>query len=388
MILTALGVAAICLWAAAIWAMRRNYSRSPCIDDEPVWQPAGVKPSSVLVVVPARDEERNISACLDALCQSRFPCLRIRVVDDGSTDRTPEIVKATARRDSRIEVITLRDLPDGWLGKSHALWRAASGAKEDWFLFVDADVRLAPSCIARAIAAAQRLQADLLTVIPAIETVTFWEVAVQAIIVHLVLLLLDVAAVNRPESTRAAAIGPILLFRRSAYERIGGHEAVRAEVAEDLRLAEAVKRAGLRLVLARGTQVAVLRMYDSLGSIVRGWSKNFHIPFNDRYWLAAPAVLLLVFFYGAPWLLPVVGIACGDRLGAAAGGLAALVALGARIDFAVLYGVTARRPYLAPLGAAVLGWILVRSVFKAVRRQPAHWKGRAVPVTPNPIHDP
>ncbi|MDP9001094.1 MAG: glycosyltransferase, partial [Myxococcota bacterium] len=347
------------LWAIAAVVVRHNHRHAPSIDHEAMAAPGEGNPQSVCVVVPARDEERNIGACLEGLCRSDYPRLRIRVVDDGSADGTPLIVAALARTDPRVELLRIDELPPGWLGKNHALWRGTRACHEDWLLFIDADMRVAPSCIARAVTAAQRRGADLLTIVPKLEMLTFWELAVQAVIVHAILLSLDSRNINDPASHRAAAIGPFMLFRRTAYEAVGGHEAVRAEVVEDLRLAEAVKRTGLRLVFARGTEVAILRMYDSLSAIVDGWSKNFHVSLGERSWHLPFAVVGLLFFYGAPWLVPLAGLVCGDFAGAAVGAAALAMAIAARLDFQRLYGVTAERAYLAPLGALVASWILV-----------------------------
>jgi chlorobactene glucosyltransferase len=377
-LITALASASVCAWGAAIVAMRHNGRFAPSIDHEELDETAAGARSSVCVVVPARDEEKNIGACLDALRRSDYPRLRIRVVDDASTDGTERIVADATRVDPRVEIMPAGALPEGWLGKSHALWIGTRGLGEDWLLFVDADLRVSPSCIARAVAAAERLGADLLTVVPAIETWTFWESAAQSIVAHAILLFLDTRAVNDPTSKRAAAIGPLMLFRRSAYEAIGGHRAVRREVVEDLRLAEACKRAGHRLVLARGPAVASLRMYDSLGAIVRGWSKNAHVVLQGKLYLAPLVVLGLLFFFGAPWILLLASVARADRAGAVASTLAVVATIAARIDFERLFGVAARRAYLAPLGAVVLSWIVLRSVVDVARGRPSVWKGRLV----------
>jgi cellulose synthase/poly-beta-1,6-N-acetylglucosamine synthase-like glycosyltransferase len=330
------------------------------------------------VVVPVRDEERNIAPCLDALGRSDYPRLRIRVVDDGSTDRTSAILAEAARHDPRIDVRTAGELPDGWLGKSHALWSGTRDAREDWLLFLDADVRLTPSCIDRAVAAATRRNADLLTVVPEIRVMTFWETTVQAIIAYSVLLWLDAGAINDGNRSRAAAMGPFMLFRRAAYEQIGGHRRVHAEIAEDLRLAEATKAAGKRLVLVRGTQIAAIRMYDSLGAIVAGWSKNFHVALEGKLWLAPFAASALLFFYAAPETLPLVALARADHLGAGLALCAAALSLAARIDGERLYGLPARGWSLAPLGGVVAAWILLRSVLRAAFGAPSTWKGRSV----------
>jgi cellulose synthase/poly-beta-1,6-N-acetylglucosamine synthase-like glycosyltransferase len=333
----------------------------------------------VLVVVPVRDEERNIGPCLEALSLSDYPSLRIQVVDDGSMDGTSEIVRRAAERDGRIRLMAAGDLPCGWLGKSHALWVGTRGAREDWLLFLDADVRVAPSCVGRAVAAAMRRDADLLTVLPRVRVVGFWEQAAQALVVHAITLWLDAGEINRAGGPLAGAIGPFMLFRRTAYEQIGGHQRVRGEVAEDLRLGEAIKMSGKRLVFARGTQVLTVRMYESLEAIVNGWSKNFHVALRGRLWLAPFAAVALVFFHGAPVALPLLAGIRSNAVGAAIGLATAVLAVAARVDFERLYGLPARRCYLAPIGALVVAWILLRSATRAVSGRPSEWKRRLVP---------
>lgn len=382
--ITASAVTLAAMWAGATWGMRRNHAGAPAIDEEPP-APFAERPP-LLVVVPARDEERNLGGCIAALLASVYGPLRVRIVDDGSTDATPTIARSFAERDERVEVLQAGPLPKGWLGKNHALHvgvSAGAGPGAEWILFLDADVRVSPTCLSRAVAAAERRRADLLTVLPHLEARSFWEVAAQTLAVHVILLSLDTHTINDPASPRAAAFGPLMLFRASAYARIGGHAAVRDDVVEDLRLAENVKRAGLRLVLTRGTSLASLRMYDSLGAIVRGWSKNFHLAVDGKRWVAPLVVAALLFFYGAPWVLPFVApIAAPGGTALAASLVALAAAIAARVDFARLYGVTARHPYLAPIGSLVLGWILVRAVAGRVE-----WKGRAVGSAPSGAPD-
>jgi cellulose synthase/poly-beta-1,6-N-acetylglucosamine synthase-like glycosyltransferase len=369
-------------WAGSMLAIRRNHGKMLDVDHEP---PLDGNLPSVLAVVPARNEEANLSDCLEALCASDYPRLRIHVVNDGSTDGTAEIARAAALRDARMATTSITELPRGWLGKNYALWCGTAGSIEDWFLFLDADVRVSPSCVARAVAAAERSRADLFTMVTRVETRGFWEIAVQPLIAHCFALLFDPVKVNSPAYPRVVgAFGPFILFRRSAYESLGGHAAVRAQVVEDLRLAEAVKAAGLRLVVARGVGLASLRMYDSLASIVRGWSKNAFIKRTKPHeigtspWAVPFAVIGLVLLYGAPWALLAASAVHGDSLtvGAAAGALG--MALLAQLDFARIYRIDGRWPWLAPLGAFVAGWILMSAALRVARGKPAMWKGRAV----------
>lgn len=367
-VLAAVSLAGQALSAVLVWF---NHRHTPPLG--PAKEGAGAP--DLLCVVPARDEERNIAACVGALAASRYPGeLRIRVVDDGSTDATAALVRELAARDDRIQLVQADPPPAGWLGKNHALHVGTRGARQPFILFVDADLRVSPDCLSRALAAGVAWRADLLTVIPMVEARTFWERAVQPLVAGLIYASLPARDINDPRKRPAAAIGPFMLFRRSAYERIGAHEAVRDQVVEDRALAEAVKRAGLRLTLARGVELASLRMYDSLDAIVRGWSKNFHVALGSATWAAPLAAAALLLVYAGPYVIPLVAAGTGNAGAAAVGIAAAVLALGARLDLARRYAVTPRSPWLAPLGAVVVALILLRSVFSTSVR----WKGRAV----------
>jgi chlorobactene glucosyltransferase len=370
------------LWAATLLGNRRNHRITPDVERE---RAIAGQPPSVLVLVPARNEERNLGACLQALAASDYPRLKILVVDDGSTDGTGEIVRAASLRDARITTMRIDDLPADWLGKNYALWRGTRGVTDDWLLFLDADVRVTPSCVTRAVAAAQRYKADLLTMVIRIETQGFWEIAVQSVIAHCLLLLFNPAMVNSPAYPRAVtAFGPFMLVGRQAYESIGGHAAVRGEVVEDLRLAEAFKGSGRTVIIARGIGLASLRMYDSLAAIMRGWSKNAFIKRTKPDEIATPpwsvplSVIGILVLYESPWVLFIRSVlhGCVFAIAASAGALA--IAILAQLDFSRLYRIDSRWPWLAPIGALVACWILISASLRVALGKPADWKGRAV----------
>jgi cellulose synthase/poly-beta-1,6-N-acetylglucosamine synthase-like glycosyltransferase len=361
--LALLGQAGIAL--SILWNHRHTPATEPARDEAP----------ALLCVVPARNEEQNIVDCVASLAASQYRGnLHIRVVDDGSTDRTPELVRELAARSSRIELVASDGPPAGWLGKNRALYVGTRGAEQPWLLFVDADLRVSPDCLERAVAFAVQKKADLLSLIPRAVALTFWERAVQPVVAALIYASLPAADISDASKPAAAAIGPFMLFRREAYDRIGGHEAVRAEVVEDRALAIAVKKAGLRVLLVRGIELASLRMYDSLGAIVRGWSKNFHLAMGPFPFAAPLAAALVLIVYAGPYLVPLVAVAAREPWALAIGVAAAIVAFAGRLDLARRYGVSARGPLLAPLGAAVVAFILVRSVLPI----PVQWKGRLV----------
>jgi hypothetical protein len=207
---------------------------------------------------------------------------------------------------------------------------------------------------------------------------TFWEQAVQLVVAQMICAWLPARAANDPGSPAAVGTGPFLLFRRAAYDRIGGHAAVRAEVVEDLALAQAVKRAGLRLLVTRAPGQASLRMYDSLAAIVRGWSKNFHVALGGAPWMAPLLAAGMLLVYAGPFLLPPLALVLRAWSALAVALLAMVSAIAARRDLERRFAVSARRSYLAALGAPVVAWILLRAAWRVLLGRPIDWRGRMV----------
>ena len=262
--------------------------------------PAGDKPH-VSVLVPARDEERAIGDCLASLRDQTGAELEIRILDDGSQDRTAAIVQEAAAQDSRVTLMTGAPLPPGWKGKNHACQQLGEAATGEWLLFVDADVRLGPGAIASAVAFAEAQQADLLSIYPEQETKTLAEKIVLPTLGFILLGFLPFRLLHLPDPRISAANGQFMLFRRGAYQAIGGHEGVKAAIVEDIELARRIKQAGLRLALADGTGRVRCRMYRSLPEIWNGFSKNLYPAFGGKpgpFWFSMG---LLGLFFVAPW---------------------------------------------------------------------------------------
>ncbi len=232
--------------------------------------------------------------------------------------------------------------------------------------------------ISRAVACAIRTKAGLFTMMPEIVAESFWELAAQVLVSHLIIVWLGMREVNDAKNARAGAVGPFMLFEQSAYRAIGGHEAVKGDAVEDMRLAERIKKCEQRLVFARGAKLARLRMYDSLGAIVRGWSKNFYVSLGKAFWAAPFVGALVVLGYGAPWFLWAIAALARDRVALALASMAFAFATIGRIDLARIHRLPARHPYLEALGSLVVAYILLRSSVRAARKLPFEWKGRSV----------
>src|SRR5438309_2658198 len=230
-------------------------------------------PECVSAIIPARNEERTIAQAAISLAeQPEIP--EIIVVDDQSSDGTAGILRRLAAEQPKLRVVEGEELPPGWVGKNRAAWLGAQKAACDWLLFTDADAVHLRGSTARALSEARSSGADLLSYSPGQEMHTWWERALIPFVFCRLSQLYSYATINDPDSPAAAANGQYLLIRRSVYEQIGGHAAVRDEVLEDVARARVAKSAGFRLHFGPGDHICRVRMYSNFGAMWEGWSKN------------------------------------------------------------------------------------------------------------------
>lgn len=232
----------------------------------------------VSIVIPARNEARNIRRCLESLLKQTYPADRLEyvVVDDCSTDETAEIVRRLAAADRRVKLATVETLPDGWMGKQFACWLGAQTAAGVWLCFIDADTCAAPTLLASAVAFAQKRHLDFLSVVPYQEALSPAERLVLPLGWVLVGISTDICRINDPRSPRvAAANGQFVLVRRTVYESVRGHShpGVRMTTLEDVALARVVKAAGYRIMMILHGGMISTRMYTRLSDLWAGLSK-------------------------------------------------------------------------------------------------------------------
>ncbi|MCG6957701.1 MAG: glycosyltransferase family 2 protein [Gemmatimonadetes bacterium] len=337
----------------------------------------------VSVIVPARDEAANIYTCLGSLTTSRYPAFEVVVIDDGSLDGTGEIARRTAPGNARhVRVVDGSAIPRRWLGKPWACAQGARLAEGELLLFTDADTIHGPDLLGRAVACLHRDRADAVTVAGRQLMETFWERLVQPqIFLTMVLRFFDLErSLARGRWRDAIANGQFLLFRREAYEALGGHEAVRSEVVEDLAFAQLLVRRGMRLSARMGEDALSTRMYRSLGHLVEGWSKNLLVGAKKtlapglRPWIAPSMVLWAL----TMWILPpvvlvaaVAGLGGTDALSWSVAVVAVSIALWG--TFTHKMGGPAWYGLFYPLGAMMGLFILFRAWIRGRR---VEWKGR------------
>ena len=327
----------------------------------------------VTVVLPVRDEEAAVGACVAALLEQRgVDRFRVVVVDDGSTDGTTAAVRAVA--DERVRLVTAPPLPPGWLGKPHACAVGAAEvdpAPDEVLVFVDADVRLAPDAVAAAVAVLDSAGLDLVSPWPRPVAGTAAERLVQPLAPWLWATTLPLRlAETSPRPSLAAANGQFLVLTRVAYERAGGHAAVRDQVIEDVALLRAVKRSGGRGVPVEGSSLASCRMYDSWPALRDGYAKSLWASVGGSPVASATAAAALSAVYVAPALAALRGSRAG--LAGYAAGVAGRAVVAARTGSRVWPDALAH-----PVSVLLFDVLMARSLL-GHRRGSLSWRGRAV----------
>jgi cellulose synthase/poly-beta-1,6-N-acetylglucosamine synthase-like glycosyltransferase len=228
----------------------------------------------VSIIIPARNEERNLEEALRSVLALDYDNLEIDVVDDRSTDRTGEILDRMAAADPRLRVIHVRELPKGWLGKNHALWLGAEKATGDFLLFTDADVVLHPSILRRAVGAMLEDGLDHLTASPEIERPSVWFEMFIGTFSLFFSLFTKPWKVRDPKSPRHIGIGAFNLVRTAAYRATGGHQAIAMRPDDDLKLGKLLKTRGFRQEFVFGQGLLRVEWYASVRELIQGLMKN------------------------------------------------------------------------------------------------------------------
>ena len=338
-------------------------------------------PPRLSVCVPARNEERGVEACLQSLLNQDYPNFEVIAIDDHSTDSTANIMQTLAQENSRLKVLKGADLPEDWLGKPFALHQAFKVAQGEYLLFTDADPVFKPTALNTAVHVMRERELDVLTLMPKAEFGSFWERAVQPVIFGFIASLTRFKNVNDPDHRSAMGFGAFLMFRRSAYEKIGGHEAGKSDVLEDVLIAKRAKKARLKLFVADAKQLFSIRMYFGLKEIWFGWEKNMFFAMKESVVKATYNVAVVLGFVFTPYIILAINIF--KQIGwlwivmALVGVVLVSAAFYKTCDEMELHRNNA---ILFPMGALVMAAIMANSMFHTLVRKKTKWRGRVYSV--------
>ena len=333
-------------------------------------------PVTVQVIIPARNEQDCIGRCLDSLVRQQGIDFHIRVVNDGSTDRTRVIAESFPG----VEVLDAEELCGGISGKCNAIITGARGTTAEWLLFTDADTFHYPGSLAAAVQEAEHRGVDLLSYSPEQETGSWYERMLMPVVYAELTRTYPTEEVNDPKSPIVAANGQYILVRRAAYEGLDGHRSVSHKLLEDVELARLFKQSDHKIWFRFGAGLVRTRMYRSFAAMWEGWTKNLAILFPHPLRLAAVRALEFGWITGlvATWL---VLESSGNHSFAVDGFYVALL-------FYVLFFIRIRQAHFPPaanllsfFGLPLFSLLLVRSWVHSRVRGEVRWKGRTYPKT-------
>jgi len=348
--------------------------RLPWVQDFPPAPDAECPRISILFA--ARDEEEKLPAALATLMEIDYPGLEVVAVDDRSQDATGRILDEFAATHPRLRVVHEERLPEGWLGKTHALQKAYEASLGEWLLFTDADVRFNPDVVRRVVSLVKAQNLDHLSLLGDVEMVGFWE-KVQITFFGLGFhLAADPSRVGNRRSSRYVGVGAFQLLRRSAYETSGTHRRLAMEVIDDMKLGKIVKQAGFRSGCAVAQDLVAVRWHAGVGNLVRGVTKNFFAGAGyDLRLVTMQLAALLVMD-----ILPFVGVVFGYGWIRAFSAIAVLIALSFHVGVAWVMRVSPLYALTHPVGAALFFYMLLRSTVVTLRQGGIVWRDTFYPL--------
>jgi chlorobactene glucosyltransferase len=344
----------------------------------------------VSILVPARNEERNITRCVESLVTQDYPEFEVIVLNDNSTDRTAEILTELQAQYPRLRVLQGKALPAGWVGKNFACYQLYGAAGGDFLFFTDADTWHHPLTIAKSVAALRLEGGDLLSAIPQEEVQSLSERMVVPFMHFAVLCFLPLRWIwNHASPLFSFSVGQFMFFRRTAYERIGGHAAIPGELVEDMALGRRIKQTGCKLLLLDGNGMTFCRMYHSTREVWAGFAKSIFAVFHFQL---VPLVMLVTvanFLFLVPFLTFLIFCLRGDWAGPAF--WLVTLQMGAVLLAKLLMSVRFSYPLvdvlLHPFSLLHLDLIIFYSTLQHILGIGVTWKGRRYQTAETPMED-
>ncbi len=375
------------VWLQRHWTISLGVRDLTALSEGTFVGPAPETPR-VSVLIAAKDEEANIETAVRSMLEQDYPNFELIVINDRSTDRTAEILESlrAERTDGRLKVLHIKELQAGWFGKNNAMREGLAIADGEWLCFGDADCRqLSRKTLSTAVRFSLTEKIDFLSLLPQLEMHSIWEHIIQPVCGAVLVFWFQPKVVNDPNLPDAYANGAFMLMKRSCYDAIGGHEAVRTEVNEDMHMARLAKEKGQRLFVINNDRLYTVRMYTGFQQIWRGWSRIFYGCFGTfrRLRLTAMGLLLMnVFPFSS--LLIAAGVLWSrgwPEAGfdwQAVGCLSAAAVILQQSVIARFYRITKVGWWLAPtfiIGAVICIGILFTSMMRLGGRTTTTWRG-------------
>ncbi|MDT4965696.1 MAG: hypothetical protein QOJ64_433 [Acidobacteriota bacterium] len=373
-------------WALLALITLHRLRRQQRLGPAPRTKEAPLPAQLVSILVPARNEEgRVLSQAIRSMLAQDYRPFEVIAVNDRSTDATGAILRAIAKAEDKLIVVDGTETPAGWLGKPHALQQALDVARGEWVLATDADMIFHEAALRTTMEFAIAGSYDAVTLVPRIETRTFWERLFAPIFGWFMAIGMPIERINNPRRRDAVAVGGFFLIHREELARVGDYHAVKAEVAEDMRMAQLLKQSGSRLRIEYAPDLASTRMYDGFAEIWEGFTKNFFAGMQFSLLKTIASTIAVLFCMIAPLVVAIVSAIAwtsGSQgrwldllLATATIWLMQVLTFSAVNSYAevpIFYSLT------VSLGFLLFVAILINSTFRIASGRGVVWKGRKI----------
>jgi chlorobactene glucosyltransferase len=336
-------------------------------------------PPLVSILVPARNEEKNIRRCINSLTKQDYKNIEILILDDNSTDGTSGIVKNIIQRDPRVKLFSGKPLKKGWLGKSWACHQLSRLAQGSFLIFTDADTLHYRDSISKNLAAMTANNLDGISVYPRQITVTFHERMTVPFIIFAILTFMPLVLIKYTKGPFfSTGIGQFFMFKKDAYEKMGGHEAVKSEILEDIHLSKQIKKAGFKYMVFDGNGSIYCRMYGNFSEVINGFTKFVCSAFNYNGFMEFTALSAFSIFFLFPFVLLPIGYLFLDWSGTLfiLGFIQVFLILAIKVVLAIRFKGRVIDSVFMPVSVLYMLFIAVNSYRKSKSGKGLYWKGR------------
>ncbi len=336
----------------------------------------------ISILIPARNEEDDIKKCIVSLTKQDYANIEILVLDDNSTDNTRAIVEELSIKDKRIKLYYGDALKKGWMGKTYACHQLSKYARGDYFIFTDADTLHFPDSVSSAVACLLENKLDALSVLSKQIMVTIHERMIVPFGKFMILCFMPLYLIKRTRSPMfCTAIGQFMLFKREVYEKIGGHESVKNEVLDDIKIAKHVKKSGYKFMVFDGSKNLYSRDFKNAREVIKGHSKTLFAALGYKSYIMLAGIVMISAIFLFPFLLLIVGLFLKwPMIIIELLILQIAIILITRITLSIRFRCRAVDILLHPFSVFYLILIAIDSVFSTLTGVGVEWKGRVYDV--------
>lgn len=359
----ALAIIVFVAWIVIVLIWKSGLQKTTILNNSGKEQYENNEQPLVSIIIPACNEEKAVEQCLESIVNQDYQNFEIIVINDRSTDSTGLIVKKLKEKYPQIKTIHIKELPEGWLGKNHALYTGVMEARGEWLLFTDADVIHSQGSLEVGLGYAIKNKLDHLSIVPDTISMELFEKIFIAYFAFVGLILITMQ--------KYGGIGAFNLIKKSTYLDIGTHKAIALCPADDMKLGKLIVMNKYKQQVVWGRELLRVKWQDDFVGTIKGLEKNLFPSFNYSVWnimlMILPSLLIHVY--------PFIGVMIGGLASRILCGLVILMIFGVYGSYRKYSGVRLWYVIFHPLISLIMLYALLNSTYKTISRGGIEWRG-------------